>query len=213
MSVPRASALLPLAALAVVLAVAAPPALADGDPASDYLLSRPSFLSPFDGHIPAAEQTAINALLQSAKAKGFPIRLALIVTPYDLGSVPILFDKPQTYAKFLGEEDYYYWKDELLVVMPNGYGIYKASNLPAADKAVIAALPKLDTRDGAALGLAAETALRALAAKHNITLAAAGATSGGSSSSTDRVEIAGGAVVLCALGLGAWAFWRRRGHA
>ena len=88
-------------------------------------------------------------MLASAKAKGFPIRLAVIVTPYDLGSVPILFDKPKIYAKFLGEEDYYYWKDELLVVMPNGYGIYKASDLPAADKAALAALPKLDTRSGA----------------------------------------------------------------
>ena len=31
--------------------------------------------------------------------------------------------------------------DELLVVMPKGYGIYKAKNLPAGDKAVIAKLP------------------------------------------------------------------------
>ncbi len=151
MSRRRSWCLLPLAALALALAV--PAALADGDPASDYLLSGPSFLSPYDGHIPAAEQAAINAMLASAKAKGFPIRLAVIVTPYDLGSVPILFDKPKIYAKFLGEEDYYYWKDELLVVMPNGYGIYKASDLPAADKAAIAALPKLDTRSGPALGL------------------------------------------------------------
>ena len=211
MSRRRSWCLLPLAALALALAV--PAALADGDPASDYLLSGPSFLSPYDGHIPAAEQAAINAMLASAKAKGFPIRLAVIVTPYDLGSVPILFDKPKIYAKFLGEEDYYYWKDELLVVMPNGYGIYKASDLPAADKAALAALPKLDTRSGPALGLAAETALRALAAKHNVTLSASGAASGGSSTWTDRAEIAGGALVLCLLGFAGWALWRRRRHA
>jgi hypothetical protein len=211
MSRRRSCWLLPLAALSLALAV--PAALADGDPASDYLLSGPSFLSPYDGHIPAAEQATINAMLASAKAKGFPIRLALIVTPYDLGSVPILFDKPKIYAKFLGEEDYYYWKDELLVVMPNGYGIYKASDLPAADKAALAALPKLDTRSGPALALAAETALRALAAKHNITLSASGAGSGGSSTWTDRAEIAGGALVLCLLGFAGWALWRRRRHA
>ena len=54
MSRRRSCCLLPLAALALALAV--PAALADGDPASDYLLSQSTFLSPFDGHIPAAEQ-------------------------------------------------------------------------------------------------------------------------------------------------------------
>ena len=213
MSVGRAWRLLPAAALAAALAVAVPVALADGDPASDYLLAGLSFLSPYDGHIPTSEQNAINAMLESAKAKGFTIRLAVISTPYDLGSVPILFNRPKIYAKFLGEEDYYYWKDELLVVMPNGYGIYKASDLPAADIAAIAALPKPDTTNGAALGLATETALRALAAKHNITLGATASASGGSSAWTERAEILGGALVLSALGFGGWALWRRRVHA
>jgi hypothetical protein len=205
---------LPLAALALALAVAVPAARADGDPASDYLLSGPSFLSPYDGHVPTATQNAINALLARAKARGFPLRLALIATPYDLGSVPILFGKPQLYAKFLSEEDYYYWKDELLVVMPNGYGIYKASDLPAADRAAIAALPRVRATSGAALGQAAETAVRALAAKHDITLAGSTPAAAGSSSAwTDRAEIVGAAVVLCALGLGAYVLVRRRGRA
>ena len=78
-----------------------PAARADGDPASDYLLAGLSFLSPYDGHIPAADQKKINALLASAKKQGFPLRVAVIVTPYDLGSVPILFNAPQRYAKFL----------------------------------------------------------------------------------------------------------------
>jgi hypothetical protein len=204
----------PLAVLALALAVALPAARADGDPASDYLLSGPSFLSPYDGHVPTATQNSINALLAGAKARGFPLRLALIATPYDLGSVPILFGKPQLYAKFLGEEDYYYWKDELLVVMPNGYGIYKASALPAADRAAIAALPRPHTASGAALGLAAETAVRALAARHNITLAGGTPAAGGSSSTwTDRAEIAGAALVICALGVGTYVLVRRRGRA
>jgi hypothetical protein len=205
---------LPLAALAVALGLTAPAALADGDPASDYLLSGPSFLSPYDGHIPAAEQNRINTLLAAVKAKGFPLRLAVIATPYDLGSVPILFGKPQLYAKFLGEEDYYYWKDELLVVMPNGYGIFKANNLPAADRAAIAALPKIATSKGAALGLAAETALHALAATHKIALGAVARTSSAGSSSawTDRAEIAGGALVLAGLGFAAYVLLRRRAH-
>ena len=44
----RVGRALPLAA-ALVLAVVVPAARADGDPASDYLLSGPSFLSPYDG--------------------------------------------------------------------------------------------------------------------------------------------------------------------
>ena len=201
-------------ALAAALAVAVQGARADGDPASDYLLSGPSFLSPYDGHVPAAEQNTINTMLAAAKARGFPLRLALIATPYDLGSVPILFGKPQLYAKFLGEEDYYYWKDELLVVMPNGYGIFKASDLPAADRAAIAALPRLHTASGAALGQAAEAALRALAARHNITLGSDAITASGSSSAwSDRAEIVGAALVICALGAAAYVLVRRRGRA
>ena len=172
MSRRRSCCLLPLAALALALAV--PAALADGDPASDYLLSGPSFLSPYDGHIPAAEQARDQRDARERQGEGLPAPARRDRHPLRprLGADPLR--QAQIYAKFLGEEDYYYWKDELLVVMPNGYGIYKASDLPAADKAAIAALPKLDTRSGPALGLAAETALRALAAKHNITLSASG---------------------------------------
>jgi hypothetical protein len=199
------------AALVAAAGLAVPAARADGDPASDYLLSGQSFLSPFDGHISAADSQGLEALLASAKAQGFPLKLALIVTPYDLGAVPILFNKPQTYAKFLGEEDYYYWKDELLVVMPKGYGIYKGKNLPATDKAVIAALPAPAAKDGPALAAAAERAVRALAAKHGITLSDNPAGSaGGSSAWVERGEIVGAVVLAGLLALAARFFWRRR---
>jgi hypothetical protein len=200
-----------LAALAVLAALAAvPAALGDGDPASDYLLGQSTFLSPYDGHIPAAGGNELIALLASAKKRGFSLKVAVIVTGYDLGAVPILFDKPHLYAKFLGTEDYYYWRDELLVVMPNGYGLFKAKHLPAADTAVIAKLPALHTRSGAALVAAAETAVRALAARRGITLSAVPAATGRSSATRDRLEI-GGAVLLAALlALGARVVWRRR---
>ena len=167
-----------LAAVIAVVLVLAPAARADGDPASDYLLSGSSFLSPYDGHISSAQQKRIDAMLQSAKAQGFPLKLAVVVTRYDLGAVPILYRKPQTYAKFLAQEDFYFWKDELLVVMPNGYGLYKAKNLPPEDKAVLAKLPKLDTTDGPALADAAERAITALAARRGLTLST-GSGSGG----------------------------------
>ncbi len=129
-----------LATLVIAAGGTTPAAIADGDPASDFLLSQSTFLSPFDGHVAPAEAARLVALLTQAQQKGLSLKVAVIVTPYDLGSVPILFDKPKTYAKFLGEEDYYYWKDELLVVMPNGYGIYKAAGVPAGDRATIDAL-------------------------------------------------------------------------
>jgi hypothetical protein len=194
--------LLPLLLLAA-LAAGVPAALADGDPASDYLLRQSTFLSPFDGQITKAQNDEIVALLASAQKHGFPLKVAMIRTAYDLGAVPILFRKPQTYAKFLAEEDYYYWRDELLVVMPNGYGIYKAKNLPARDKTAVARLPKLDTSNGQALAGATITAIHKLAEAHGIELTASTSDSSGSSSMwVEDIEIAVGALVLLALGLG-----------
>jgi hypothetical protein len=198
-----------LAGVVLVLSLA-PAALADGDPASDWLLAGATFLSPYDGKIPAADQEKIKAMLASAQKQGLPLKLAVIATSYDLGSVPVLFDKPQTYAKFLGLEDFYYWKDELLVVMPNGYGIYKAKDLPPGDKAAIKHLALPASKSGPDLAAATEKALDAIAARHGITLSTTGGSSGGSSAWTERGEIAGGAVVLCAIGFGAWWLLRRR---
>jgi hypothetical protein len=198
----------PLVAALVALAVLVPAALADGDPASDFLLSQSSFLSPYDGKIPAAQQQRVEAMLQSAKEQGFPLKLAVIATPYDLGAVPILYKKPQTYAKFLAQEDYYFWKDELLVVMPNGYGLYKLKDLPAEDKAVLAKLPKFNTKNGPALADAAERAITALAARRGLTLST-GSGSSGTSVWVERAEIAGGAIVICLLAAGGVFLWRR----
>ncbi len=195
--------------LLAVLAGAAPSALADGDPASDYLLSQSTFLSPFDGHVPASQSRELAAALASSKAQGFPLKVAVIVTSYDLGAVPILFRKPQTYARFLAEEDYYYWKAELLVVMPNGYGIFKGKSLPAADAAVIHRLPAVKSTSGPVLVQAAERAVRALAAKRGITLSTATAGGGSSSSTPERIEIGVLALILLGAGLGVRFFWKR----
>ncbi|HEY4347290.1 MAG TPA: hypothetical protein VGM80_06840 [Gaiellaceae bacterium] len=206
----RAAPLLALLALALA---AVPAASADGDPASDWLLGQSAFTSPYDGHIPASSAKELTALLASAKEQGFPLKVAVITSRYDLGAVPILFGKPQTYAKFLAEEDYYYWRDELLVVMPSGYGLYKAKNLPAADKALIAKLPpipKTAPGNGAPLVAAAESAVKALAGRRGLTLSAASGSSGGSSTTSERLEIAGGAVAAILVALGVRFAWLRR---
>jgi hypothetical protein len=201
-----------VALAALLLGLAVPAALADGDPASDYLLAGPAFLSPYDGHIPADQQKRIVALLDSAKKQGFPLRVAVIVTPYDLGAVPILFNAPQRYSKFLATEDYYYWKDELLVVMPKGYGLYKAKSLPAKDKAVIARLAPPAGKSGPALGTATETAIQALAAAHGLKLSTGGGGVLGNTRSAwvERGEIIAAVIVIGLLALGGRWLWRRR---
>jgi hypothetical protein len=202
------AALLAVAAAAVCLPV--PGALADGDPASDFLLSQSTFLSPFDGHVSASEAAGLVAMLAQAAKKGLSWKVAVIVTPYDLGSVPILFRKPKTYAKFLGEEDFYYWKNELLVVMPNGFGIYKAAGVPARDRALVVRLPSPDTTNGTALVAAAERAVRALAARHGIALSAAGAGAHASTDNQERIEIIVAVALAGLAGLAARIGWRRR---
>ncbi len=201
---------LALGAVILGLLVASPGALADGDPASDYLLSGSTYLSPFDSHIPKAEQQKLIAMLASARKQGFPLKVALIATQYDLGSVPSLFKTPQTYAHFLAEEDFYYWKNEVLVATPSGFGIYKAKNLPAADKALIAKLKVPPKATGPELMTAVQDAVTKLAARRGLTLATTTPGAGGGPEWAERAEIAGGAVVLCLLGGGTWLLLRRR---
>src|SRR5689334_16901388 len=111
------------ALLVAACAVSLPlPALADGDPASDFLLSQSTFL-PFDASITKEQTDQLNELVTESKKRGYPIRVAIIGKPFDLGSVPSLWAKPTTYARFLGQELFFVYKGRLLVVMPNGFGV------------------------------------------------------------------------------------------
>ena len=88
---------------AIATGAVSPAARADGDPASDVLAQQNLFL-PQDAGVPARQQTQIATLLQEAAHAGYPIRVALIASPTDLGSVTALWQQPQSYAKFLGQE-------------------------------------------------------------------------------------------------------------
>ena len=194
---------------AVVIAILlAQKALADGDPASDYLISQQVFL-PFDAKVSTAVAGQLTGLLADSKQKAFPLKVAVIAGRYDLGAVPSLFGKPQQYASFLGQEDYYFFKAELLVVMPNGYGLYKHSGLPAADMAAIAKLPPPRTTNGDALVASAMHAVTVLARRHGLTLAVQKSTAS-SSATRDRIEIVAGVLVLSALAIGVRLLVRRR---
>jgi hypothetical protein len=109
-----------LLALAVV-AAAAPRARADGDPASDVLAVQKLFL-PTDANIPVRQQLQLSALVNESARKGYPLRVAIVGSQSDLGSVTALWRRPETYARFLGRELALVYHGTVLVVMPNGYG-------------------------------------------------------------------------------------------
>jgi hypothetical protein len=119
--VSSASRLLAVSAVALCCATAA---RADGDPASDFLPVQNVF-TPFDTKIPQPLVGQLTALVNEANARGFKLKVAVIATTYDLGAVPSLFDKPKQYARFLGQELYLMYNGRLLIVMPNGYGLYR----------------------------------------------------------------------------------------
>jgi hypothetical protein len=135
----RAVAALALVAAALTFAMA-PSARADGDPASDYLITQKVFF-PYDLKVPPAKQQQLVALVDEANRAGFTLRVALISSSYDLGSITSLWQKPQTYARFLGAELKYVYKNRLLVVMPNGFGFNRPGRSAASEYAVLAKIP------------------------------------------------------------------------
>src|SRR3954464_8290388 len=105
-------------ATAVLLAALALPAaaLADGDPASDVLLLQDSYL-PYSPEVPKPVTDALNRTLKQVRAKGYPLKVAVIASKQDLGAVPQFFGRPQPYATFLESEIKFNKAKPLLVVM------------------------------------------------------------------------------------------------
>jgi hypothetical protein len=134
-------------------------ARADGDPASDVLLAQPLFL-PQDAGVSATGQAQLTSLLVSAHRRGFPARVAVIAGPTDLGSISALWRQPGNYARFLGQELSLNFRGPLLVVMPNGYGLYDQGPQSAREQQALGRLPA----PGRGLGAAAVVAIQRLAA-------------------------------------------------
>jgi cytochrome oxidase Cu insertion factor (SCO1/SenC/PrrC family)/thiol-disulfide isomerase/thioredoxin len=114
-------ALAVLAAAVLVSGALASLARADGDPGSDVLVYQPLFAGS-DAGLSVNQQVQLGDVLRAAARRGSPIRLAIISSRADLGSVTALWRKPQAYARFLGYELSLAYKQRLLVVMPNGFG-------------------------------------------------------------------------------------------
>jgi hypothetical protein len=213
----------------VLLAAAAwqpQPARADGDPASDVLLYQPIYF-PYQP-APAAVKRRLTGLVRSANSQGYQVRVAVVQSPRDLGSVPELFGKPSVYARFLSSELTSAWRSRVLVVMPGGYGLAQGAHFvkvkgvlqirvnttSGPDEAVLRRLPPPSGNSPTALIDAAGRALRALAARHDVSLVATirstrTSAGGGGSHSSELLAAAVSATVGLTAGL-LWFLWRTR---
>ena len=188
----------------LVFALAVPLAHADGDPASDYLYTQKVFV-PFDV---AKQAGQLAADVEGATKAGFTIRVAVIGSAYDLGSVPSLWRKPRLYARFLGAELAFVYKQRLLIVMPNGFGFFWKGHPVTREYATLAKIGIAPGNPG--LLAAARDAVHALAADANVNVQPQAAPK--STTGRDRAIIAIVALFLIAAAVvGRVALRRRRG--
>jgi len=126
----RAARLLAPLALLIALVVAPAVARADGDPASDVLLTQRQYL-PYRPPLSKEMLGKLEKATQEIQNTGKPVRVALIQSPTDLGAVPDFFGRPEEYAKFLSKELELGYHGGLVVVMPAGTGTAKLSDRAA----------------------------------------------------------------------------------
>jgi hypothetical protein len=192
-----------LAAVGLFLALPGA-ARANGDPASDYLLVRDSFL-PFASGIDKRAAERLDETLKAAAKAGYKIKAAIILAPSDLGTAFSLFRQPGHYAQFLGLELKFVYGGRLLVVMPNGYGYAVGGKPDVKSIRVLKRLPPPGA-DATKQVEAATVAIRRLAAAngHRIEV-----SSGGGSQTRDRITIAAAATAGIAV-IAAIALYRRQ---
>jgi cytochrome oxidase Cu insertion factor (SCO1/SenC/PrrC family) len=162
---------------ACALGFLSPAARADGDPGSDVLVYQNLFVAA-DANISVQQQIQAGDLLTAADQDGFPIRVAVISQPNDLGAITALWQKPTAYASFLGTELSLAYAQRLLIVMPNGFGFNWQGHSATAAYRVLDGLHI--GAGGSGLATAAQNAVLALAhaSGDRLTMPASGAASG-----------------------------------
>ena len=180
---------------AVAAGLAADGARANGDPASDVLPFSNVFLSINDPRTSAAGRDLLAQTQAAAKLKR-PVKVAVISQPSDLGLIQSLWQKPQTYAEFLGKEllQFGSFKGTLIVSMPNGFGV----NGPdaAKGKPALARLAKPNTNDLEQLGQDTTVAVKRVAAANGYILPASSGGGSGASAWVIILAALGGAAVI-----------------
>ncbi|HEX6490025.1 MAG TPA: hypothetical protein VF002_01475 [Gaiellaceae bacterium] len=195
---PRSAFRLALVGL-VAVAVTTGSARANGDPASDTLPFTTVFFSVQAPQSSTAGRQ-LQALAAAARKRKFPIRIAVISQPGDLGLIQGLWGKPQQYAAFLGAELFQFgnYKGTLVVSMPAGFGVHGPGATPQGKRA-LAALPKPGPVALERLGKETVVAVRRLAAANGHPLPVPSAAGSGSGTSTWFVVAAVLAGALVAL--------------
>ena len=88
--------------LGLLLALAlAPSALADGDPASDVLVPPDIRVYMTNGATDLQLEQKVQSTAEQVSNAGRPIKVAIIGNKTDLGAIPQLWAKPQTYARWV----------------------------------------------------------------------------------------------------------------
>lgn len=190
----RATTVRRTAAALTLLALLALPAaaLADGDPASDVLLVDNVFFP----YVPATStklQDELNGVTTAAAKSHEPIKIALIASRVDLGSIPELFAKPQQYADFLDQEISFTARQPLLVVMADGYG---TQGLSGAATAAVAASRKPSGGTSDDLAQAALTEIAKITAADGHPLLDVGSQTAPASGSSSTLVILAVLVIL-----------------
>lgn len=129
-----------LAVFAALLAAAIAASLAhgDGDPASDVLPTESVY---FPINAPSQDaQAALTSAVNAVYSNGNRVRVAVIATAEDLGAIPSLMNKPDEYAKFLGQELQGFYIGPLLIVMPKGFGMYDGGRSVSAEHGVLSGM-------------------------------------------------------------------------
>jgi hypothetical protein len=186
-------------------------ARSDGDPASDYLVGNRVFLSSQSSSVSSSQRQLLSAV-QAANRAGFAIRVAIVPSDYDLGSITALWRRPRLYARFLGLELSAAYRQRLLVVMPNGFGFNWPGHATEAAYRTLAAIPV--EPGGSGLTGAAQTAVARLAGADGITFTPVahtqagtpGAGAGGSGRSVVIIAL----LLACVVGLALLLALRRR---
>lgn len=178
-------------------------ARAHGDPASEYLVDHAVFF-PIRSPLSQVAQARLRSLVEQAKQRGYPIRLALIGSRFDLGTEADAWEKPRVYAAALDADLAYYYRGPLVVVMPAGLGFSHRGHSETADLRVLGSIHV--GSGGDALAAAAEQAVERLAAAHGVTVAPpAHVTTPAARNRHDRIVI----VAVAASVLLAWWLGRR----
>lgn len=160
---------------------------------------------PWDAHSSSTAADRLSSVVAAAQRAGYPVKVAVIASASDLGSVTQLWRRPQEYAEYLGVELSVAFHGSVVVVMPDGKGTFHSGLPPGVARAALSRGRNQRERAGN-LTVQAAVAVEHLAAAAGHSLpASASPTRSKASSAADNISgwiaFAAGLVVVAL----AWA--------